>query len=38
MKDFKNLLRPLGCAGTSHLAGRFEAQNGAHDVWLSDES
>ena len=24
--------------GTSHLAGRFEAQNGAHDVWLSDES
>ena len=24
--------------GTSHLAGRFEAQNGALDVWLSDES
>ena len=24
--------------GTSHLEGRFEAQNGAHDVWLSDES
>jgi hypothetical protein len=24
--------------GTSHLVGRFEAQNGAHDVWLSDES
>ena len=24
--------------GTSHLVGRFEAQNGAHDVWLSDDS
>ena len=24
--------------GTSHLVGKFEAQNGAHDVWLSDES